>query len=442
MKEVDLCFIPNNDNIFSIQVYVPLGSIHEKKGQAGISHLLEHMKFRKSNRYGIKKFIEVFNKVPHFNAYTTKDHTSYFIRSNNVDDKYQDVIKLMYELTFNTSFSNNELEIEKKIVEEEKFTRDPDSESVLKIDMESDNSILAKTNPYNKNVIGIMKDLYKISNSNLKAYNNRYLNDYMIVISCPKKLIPDVKKMVLKLFPDSRKGKSKSKMAPNSNDNMPKTNDFHYSMIFRNFPVPQNNNCLIFKSYSEKDPNKFYMEFIKNFLIDGKGSILGNILREKNGFIYSLQSMYEGYKHYGCFRILISSNKKNKTNNILKITFNEIQKLKENELDQKTFKKYQKHFMDEINLLFKNNDYLISMYGKYLYYDRDFTLDKYRKFIADITPTSLRQQIISIFNFKTMGLVSYGNYPGDTLTNMSSSVKKLIEQQRKVQDNLIPGELK
>ena len=31
MKKDDLRFITNNDNIFSIQVYIPLGSIHEKK---------------------------------------------------------------------------------------------------------------------------------------------------------------------------------------------------------------------------------------------------------------------------------------------------------------------------------------------------------------------------------------------------------------------------
>jgi zinc protease len=51
MKIEDLKFINNKDNIISIQVYIPLGSIHEKKGQSGISHFLEHMKFKRTNKY-------------------------------------------------------------------------------------------------------------------------------------------------------------------------------------------------------------------------------------------------------------------------------------------------------------------------------------------------------------------------------------------------------
>ena len=50
----------NDDNIFSIQVYIPLGSIHEKKGEYGISHFLEHIKFRKSKKHSSNEFLQLF----------------------------------------------------------------------------------------------------------------------------------------------------------------------------------------------------------------------------------------------------------------------------------------------------------------------------------------------------------------------------------------------
>lgn len=118
MYKEDLHFITNPNNIFSIQVYIPLGSIHEKKGQFGISHFLEHMKFRRSKRHSLNKMLQLFNNVPSFNAYTTKDHTSYYIRSNNGNGKgtYNDVVDLMYELVFNTSFTKNEIQTDRKSV--------------------------------------------------------------------------------------------------------------------------------------------------------------------------------------------------------------------------------------------------------------------------------------------------------------------------------------
>ena len=131
MKDKDIRFLYNSDNIFSIQVYIPIGSIHEKKGQYGISHFLEHMKFRKSKKHSSNEFLQLFNKVSVSNAYTTKDHTSYYLRTN--DDHWKNITNLMYEIVFNTSFTNNNIETEKKVILEEKLLREPNIEKFTEI---------------------------------------------------------------------------------------------------------------------------------------------------------------------------------------------------------------------------------------------------------------------------------------------------------------------
>ena len=136
----------NDDNIFSIQVYIPLGSIHEKKGEYGISHFLEHAKFNKSKKYNKYNFIQKINNACISNAYTTKDHTSYYLRTNN--NKWKEVIELMYELIFNTSFNTNDIDIERKVILEEKLSREGNLESANDIDIHSETSILHENNPY------------------------------------------------------------------------------------------------------------------------------------------------------------------------------------------------------------------------------------------------------------------------------------------------------
>lgn len=47
----NIFFINSKSEILKISIYFPVGSIHEPKGQYGISHYLEHMKFRNKDIY-------------------------------------------------------------------------------------------------------------------------------------------------------------------------------------------------------------------------------------------------------------------------------------------------------------------------------------------------------------------------------------------------------
>ena len=86
-----------------------------KKGQTGISHFLEHMKFKRTNKYTSKDdFLqELSSNSTLTNAYTTKDHTSYYIRT--LDTQWKKVTELMYELIFNTKFNKKDIELEKRL---------------------------------------------------------------------------------------------------------------------------------------------------------------------------------------------------------------------------------------------------------------------------------------------------------------------------------------
>ena len=105
------------------------------------------------------------------------------------------LIKLMNELVFNTDFKDNDIEIEKKIIEEEKMITNPDS-NVL-VDIFSDIQITSPKNPYNKKVIGTLKDIKNMTNTKLKSYNKLYLDNYLIIISCSSNLKNKVNKIKL-----------------------------------------------------------------------------------------------------------------------------------------------------------------------------------------------------------------------------------------------------
>ena len=417
MKEKNLKFIINNDNIFSIQLYIPLGYKKKKKGQYGISHFLEHIKFNKSKKYNQKTFIQQINKSVISNAYTTKDHTSYYFKSN--DDDYMNLIKLMNELVFNTDFKDNEIEIEKKIIEEEKMIRNPDS-NILN-DIFSDIQVTSQKNPYNKKVIGTLKDIKNMTNTKLKSYNKLYLDNYLIIISCSSKLKTKIKKICLKLFPDSL------------NKKIPKLKNvdkFHYSLTVRKNIDKQNNLILVFKSFSELDNNKYYIDFIMNFLLNNKNTILLNKLRQETGFIYNLSSNNENYRDYGSLTIIISSNKINSIYNILKIIFKELNKLKKEKIKKNVLNKYKENFLNKLEYKLKNTEYLTTTIANYIFYDRDFTIDKYINMIKKINSNELMNVLNLLFNYNTMSIATYGNY--NKINYTKQRIINIIDKNRKL----------
>ena len=421
MRKDDLRFIANNDNIFSIQVYIPLGSIHEKKGQTGISHFLEHMKFKRTNKYTSKDdFLqELSSNSTLTNAYTTKDHTSYYIRT--LDTQWKKVTELMYELIFNTKFNKKDIELEKKVILEEKLTREGDLESINDIDIHSETSILDPKNPYSSRVIGKMSDIKNMTKTNLQNYNKKYISNYLVVISCTNKIKKNVQKLCFGLFPDSTNKKEKE---------LENTKSFKYSLTLRNLNLPQNNIFIAFKSFNEIDNNKYYLDFIESFLANQRDSILLKRLRKDKGYVYGVQTFNESYKDYGCFRILISSDTNNSVNDILNIVFKELVNLKKNGLTDKELVKYKKQFVDSIDYYFKDNDILINKFGAYLYYDRSFTVKKYKNLIDKITKEKILEIINLLIDFEQMGFVLYGKL--NNIDKTKKDILNIINKNKKI----------
>jgi predicted Zn-dependent peptidase len=421
MRNEDLRFIKNNDNIFSIQVYIPLGSIHEPNNKRGISHFLEHIKFKRSKKFAKENdFLQEFSNITTIsNAYTTKDHTSYYIRT--LESNWKKVVELMNELVFNTKFNIYDIELEKKVIIEEKLSTEGDLESLSDIDIHDETSILDSKNPYSKSIIGDMNHIKKITKNDLEKYNKRYINNYLVVISCTDKIKSQVKSKCIKLFPDSINKKDKE---------LENTKSFKYTLTIRNLNLPQNNIFINFKSFSENDPNKYYLDFIQSFIANQRTSILYKKLRKDNGFVYSVNAYNESYKDYGCFRILVSTNKTNNIINIINMIFNEISILKTKGLTDIALKKYKKQFMDKIKYYFKNNDILINKFGSYLYYDRSFTVKKYENIINNITKEKIMEIMQVLFDFNTMGFVLYGDVKNINTTK--KSILKLINKNKKL----------
>ena len=65
----------------SVGAWVSVGTRHESKELNGISHLLEHMAFKGTERRSARAIAEEIEAVGgHLNAYTARENTAYFAK--------------------------------------------------------------------------------------------------------------------------------------------------------------------------------------------------------------------------------------------------------------------------------------------------------------------------------------------------------------------------
>jgi predicted Zn-dependent peptidase len=100
----------------ALGMWVATGSVAEREEQAGISHLLEHMLFRGSARFGSQEIDQIFDAMgAEINAGTDKETTSLYTRV--LDRHLERAFEVMSDMLWQPRFG--ELEAEREVVLEE-----------------------------------------------------------------------------------------------------------------------------------------------------------------------------------------------------------------------------------------------------------------------------------------------------------------------------------
>src|SRR6516225_10550569 len=100
----------------AIGFWIGTGSRAEADAQAGLSHLLEHLLFKGSAKYGSLEIDQIFDGMgAELNAGTGKETTSVYARV--IDQHLTDAFDVMADMVFRPAF--NEVDSEREVILEE-----------------------------------------------------------------------------------------------------------------------------------------------------------------------------------------------------------------------------------------------------------------------------------------------------------------------------------
>jgi zinc protease len=182
--------------IVTFQVWYRVGSRNEEWGKTGLSHMLEHMMFKGTKKFGPEDFSRMIQENGgNNNAFTSHDYTAYF--ENLRADRIQVAIDLESDRMQNLMLREEDFRTERMVVMEERRLRTEDNPQAYL--QEQVMATAFQIHPYHWPVIGWMEDLASFTLGDLKSYYRTYynpVNAFLVVVGDFKKddLLPRIEK--------------------------------------------------------------------------------------------------------------------------------------------------------------------------------------------------------------------------------------------------------
>ena len=157
--------------VVTVQIWYKVGSRNEVMGRAGLSHMLEHMMFKGTERNPKGTFSRLIRKNGgNDNAFTSQDFTAYF--ENVAADRVELALALEADRMQGLKLNEKEFQLEREVVKEERRLRTEDDPQSSLVEMLFAQAFLM--HPYHWPVIGWFSDLNAMSLEDLKTYYDTY----------------------------------------------------------------------------------------------------------------------------------------------------------------------------------------------------------------------------------------------------------------------------
>ncbi len=292
--------IKKDTKIASIQIGIKVGPIHEKIEEKGMSHFIEHMLFKgteKRNNENINEALE--DRGGSYNAYTT--YTSTVFGLCGLQDELTNSVEILSDMIMNSTLPIEELKKEKSVILAEIRNGVDDVEH---LSFNKVNEYAFSKSHLRYDIAGTEKLINSFTREKLfDFYKKFYIPNnsvISIVSSCEHS---EVEKLIKEYFDAWKKQELiESDIIDEDNISMEKT-------TYKN-DIEQNTILFLYTFYGLDEQEELALDILNYKLGESANSILFRELREKRGMAYDVYSDTDRTKHIKTFYIYTSVGEK------------------------------------------------------------------------------------------------------------------------------------
>ncbi len=336
----------------TVMVMVGVGSRFETEKEAGISHFIEHMMFKGTQKR--PNYLDIAEELDSVggesNAYTGKDRTAYYAK---VDAKHIDTaLDVISDIFLNSKFDEDEIKKESgAIIQEINMYEDVPMRNVGELF----EGLLYWDNPLGRYIAGSKKTVASLKRKNFINYVSRfYLANDTVVCVAGKFNDKSVIRKVEKYFSSMEKGDKPE--AKNVEERQEKP-----SMKIKFKKTDQTHLVLGVRAYPEDHKDRYILKVMSVILGGNMSSRMFSEIREKRGLAYYVHTNVEAYSDCGYIETSVGVEHKN-VNLAIQTILGEYKKISIEKVGEKELKKAKEYIKGTAVMHLESSDAVASFF--------------------------------------------------------------------------------
>ncbi len=320
---------------FSLGFWFDVGSRDEASKNNGISHFLEHMFFKGTEKRSAKRLSDEIESLGgYLNAFTSKEHTCFYGRG--LEPHLEKTFSVLSDMIQNSLFKENEIKKESKVVIDELYDIEDSPEELIFDKFETS---IFKGNSLSYPIIGNEKNLNNFSRNDLFSFvkDNYGFNNLYIVASGAldhQALLKLADKYIVKDLGITKKKRASIKKEVIKD-------------VFVFKEIQQAHVIMGKKTFGYNSKRRTELSVLGQILGEGSSSRLFQSVRERNGIAYQINSFLNSFYDVSTFGVYYSTNDRN-VEKAQSLIFAELNKLKNKKVSDKELKRAKEYLKGSI----------------------------------------------------------------------------------------------
>jgi predicted Zn-dependent peptidase len=386
-----------NSKIAHCGFILDIGSRDESPLQKGLAHFWEHMAFKGTEK---RKSYQIINKLDtlggELNAYTTKENICFY--ASVLNDHTEKAIDILTDITFHSIFPEKQIEKERNIILEEMSLYLDAPEDAIQDELDE---LIFTGHPLGSNILGTKESVNSFRQSDFFHFIKSHLSTERLIFASVSGLpFNKVLRIAEKFLTD-----------------LPVYESGYRRDSFSNYVAKtkidkkhiQQAHCAIGNiAFNNQQKERYAFSLLVNLLGGpAMNSRLNMLLREKHGYVYSVEANFSAFHDIGLFSIFFATEKKQLYRSV-DLILKELSGMAESPLGTAQLQKAKVQYIGQMAMAEENHMSLMLMLGKsLLLHDRIETFDEVVAKIRNISIRDMQDAAQQVFDKSKLSFLYY-----------------------------------
>jgi predicted Zn-dependent peptidase len=395
--------IPGSRSV-SLGIWVENGSRHETRSKSGISHFIEHLLFKGTERRSAAQIAEEMDSVGGvLNAFTGKEYTCYYAKV--LDQNLPLAIDLLSDIFIHSVFDREEIERERSVILQEisqvEDTPDDYVHELFSLDFFRDHALGRPICGEAGTVTGFQRDDF------IEFWHDRYLPSRVIVAAAGHLNPSDL----FKQMAGSLGRADVSRLTARAETPISEAKPSVQSGVFKHSkPLEQVHLCLGLNGVQQAHPERYAFYVLNTILGGGMSSRLFQEIREKRGKVYSIYSFQSAYQDVGYLGVYAGTSLES-VEEVVDLIVREMRRIAEGDLREDEVERARNQLVGSMTLGLESSDSWMGHIAKNeIYFSRAVSLDEMAQGVRSVSRDEVVRLASSIFEPQKMALTVLGDF--------------------------------